>query len=294
MRLLCTVLLCSSLLFTSAHAVSSNTIREKYELQLSEDVTKIRSELLSVQQAIHTAREIEIYNSVVSSLSTEELDSKIDSLTSDMVDLQEKVVGGIDLPLEELLSCESAYYSTIADINTLLVLREGYDAELLQTGDEDLATLLRTESALKASLEEAGAYDDIGKLDFYPVRGQSYVVNSSFGARYDPVGLRGYTFHHGVDLKAPEGTPIDAWFSGTVVSTGYSYGLGNYVWLDHGWGVKSYYCHLSRIDVTEGQVVTQGTQIALSGNTGAYSTGPHLHLALYIDNTSVNPEMVLQ
>ena len=269
-------------------------MRKEFGLQLTEDVVPLKEELLKVQRTIRSVQEIEIYNAIIESTSTEEIDNKIATLTEEADSLRDTVVGGIDLSLEDLIRYEAEYKRAVSELDTLLGARDYYIADPLPTPDEDLATLLRTEASLQTSIKEAGYYEDIGSMDYYPVKGQPYKVNSPFGSRYDPVGVRGYSFHYGIDLKAPQGTPIGAWFSGTVVSTGNSYGSGNYIWLDHGYGVRSYYCHLSRIDVKKGQNVSQGTQIALSGNTGFYSTGPHLHLGLYIDGTAVDPRVVLE
>ena len=289
----CACLLCVGMCTFSASAATANTVRGKFGLQLTQDVAPLKEELERVQRTIRTVQEIELYNSIIASTSTKEIDNRITDLTQQANTLRETVLGGIDLPLEDLLRYEAEYKETVSTLDTLLGAREYYIAEPLPTPDEDLDTLRAAESSLQDSIKEAGYYEDIGSLDYYPVKGQVYKVNSSFGPRYDPVGVRGYSFHYGVDLKAPQGTPIGAWFSGTVVSTGNSYGSGNYVWLDHGYGVKSYYCHLSRIDVKAGQNVSQGTQIALSGNTGFYSTGPHLHLGLYLDGTAVDPRVLL-
>lgn len=239
-------------------------------------------------------KELEVYNAIIESTSTEEIDMQISALTSEANELHSSVINGIDLPFEELLRCEAEYKATVDELDTLLGVRDLYAVEPLSGNDEDLAVLMKEESSLQSSIKDAGYYEDIGTLSYYPVRGQAYKVNSSFGSRYDPVGVRGQSFHYGIDLKSPAGTPIGAWFSGTVVSTGNSYGSGNYVWIDHGYGVRTFYCHLSQINVHVGQQVVQGTQIALSGNTGAYTTGPHLHLGLYIDGTAVDPRMVLE
>lgn len=290
----CAVFVCLFACSGKAEAATANTIRGEFGLQFSQDVAPLKEELQRVQQTIRTTREVELYNAVIASTSTDEIDEKITALTDTADSLHDTVVNGIDLPLESILRYEAEYKKTVDDLNTLLGVRDLYIVDPLPTPDEDLETLLKTESSLKSSIKEAGYYEDIGSMDYYPVKGQAYKVNSPFGSRYDPVGVRGYSFHYGVDLKAPQGTPVGAWFSGTVESTGTSYGSGNYIWIDHGYGVRSYYCHLSRIDVKKGQNVPQGTQIALSGNTGYYSTGPHLHLGLYIDGTAVDPRVVLE
>ena len=83
----------------------------------------------------------------------------------------------------------------------------------------------------------------------------------------------------------PSGTPVLAAKAGTVVTASYSSSAGNYVTVYHGNGVYSYYMHCSSLNVSVG---TKGQQIALSGSTGV-STGPHLHFALYMNGTYVDP-----
>lgn len=76
--------------------------------------------------------------------------------------------------------------------------------------------------------------------------------------------------------------------AGTVIRAEYYAGYGNCVDIDHGNGVISRYGHLSKINVSLGQSVSQGEVIALSGNTGN-STGPHLHFELRMNGEAVNP-----
>lgn len=112
-----------------------------------------------------------------------------------------------------------------------------------------------------------------------PVSG--YTISSCYGARW---GRQ----HEGVDLAVDVGQTVMATADGTVVRAEYYSGYGYCVDIDHGNGVLSRYGHLSRIDVSVGQAVSQGEYIALSGNTGN-STGPHLHFELRINNSAVNP-----
>ncbi len=88
--------------------------------------------------------------------------------------------------------------------------------------------------------------------------------------------------HGGTDIGVPEGTPVHATNRGRVVLAEKLTVRGNMVIIDHGGGLFSGYCHLSEIDVTDGQLVEAGDAIALSGNTGL-STGAHLHWEMAID-----------
>jgi murein DD-endopeptidase MepM/ murein hydrolase activator NlpD len=99
------------------------------------------------------------------------------------------------------------------------------------------------------------------------------VVTSCFGQRWGRL-------HAGVDLAAPDGTPIVAAGAGVVVRAGVAEGYGNAVLIDHGNGFLTHYGHLSKITVTVGQHVAAGQQIGNEGSTG-HSTGPHLHFEVH-------------
>jgi murein DD-endopeptidase MepM/ murein hydrolase activator NlpD len=99
------------------------------------------------------------------------------------------------------------------------------------------------------------------------------VVTSCFGQRWGRL-------HAGVDLAAPDGTPIVAAGAGIVVRAGVAEGYGNAVLIDHGNDFLTHYGHLSAITVTVGQHVTAGEQIGNEGSTG-HSTGPHLHFEVH-------------
>ena len=116
-----------------------------------------------------------------------------------------------------------------------------------------------------------------------PVAGQ---VTSPFGRRVHPITGQ-QDFHTGVDLSAPEGTPIAAAYPGRVAETGYSPVYGNYILLDHG-GIATRYCHCSEIVAQEGMNLRQGETVARVGSTGV-STGPHLHFELLVEQQAVDP-----
>lgn len=107
-------------------------------------------------------------------------------------------------------------------------------------------------------------------------------VSSGFGERWGRP-------HKGIDIAAPEGTPIFAAADGEVVFAEASEGgYGKLVIIDHAGGCLTVYAHNSRILVDEGQTVRQGAAIAEVGSTGR-STGPHLHFEVRIDANAVDP-----
>lgn len=98
--------------------------------------------------------------------------------------------------------------------------------------------------------------------------------------------------HSGLDVAVPRGTPIKAAARGKVLATGNYFFNGNTVFIDHGNGLITMYCHLDRIDVQSGEPVAQGQRVGAAGSTGR-SSGPHLHWSVVLNGTMVDPELFL-
>ncbi len=115
-----------------------------------------------------------------------------------------------------------------------------------------------------------------------------YRLSSSFGYRRDP--FTGYRkLHTGMDFALKVGNSVYATGDGKVEKVEYLYfGYGKNVTINHGFGYKTRYAHMDRIDVREGDIVKRGDVIGLSGNSGR-SSGPHLHYEVKYRNTYVNP-----
>jgi len=143
-----------------------------------------------------------------------------------------------------------------------------------------------------------------GKLNFQNVASTtradfslplSYLtVTSLFGQRYHPI-LHYNKLHAGIDLRANY-EAVFAFAEGIVTKAGYDAYSGNYITILHGCGkekLTSVYAHLSSLNVMVGDVVQAGQIIGISGNTG-YSTAPHLHFGLKLDNKVLDPLPVLK
>ena len=121
-----------------------------------------------------------------------------------------------------------------------------------------------------------------------PIASKKTRLTSSFGSRKDPFTGE-HDFHEGIDLACSLGTPVRTARDGIIIVAGNEGGYGNLVVVRHSNGYETYYGHLSKFLVKEGQKVKKGDIVALSGNTGR-TTGPHLHYEIRKNGKAINPK----
>ena len=112
-------------------------------------------------------------------------------------------------------------------------------------------------------------------------------ITDSFGQRLDPFSGEG-AFHTGVDVAADYGAPVHATADGVVLDAGQHSGYGRVVIVDHGFGLTTWYAHLSSFSAVPGTRIKRGEVIGYTGISGR-STGPHVHYEVRVNNAPVNP-----
>jgi murein DD-endopeptidase MepM/ murein hydrolase activator NlpD len=180
----------------------------------------------------------------------------------------------------ELLTSTSRLRHARNDTSTALLAARLEEQAALRESSAIRAASARLESSLRA----AQTHGDTGTATpsqagfIWPVQGP---ITSPFGPRWG-------SFHPGIDIAVPEGTPIRAAAAGTVVYCGWESGYGNLVVIDHHNGLATAYGHQSSIAVSCGQDVAQGEVIGYVGCTG-FCTGPHLHFEVRVNGAPVDP-----
>jgi murein DD-endopeptidase MepM/ murein hydrolase activator NlpD len=152
----------------------------------------------------------------------------------------------------------------------------------------DMERITRESKQIKSALRHWSQQDDVALAFEKPVEGPT---SSPFGLRRF-FNEQARNPHSGLDIAAPEGTPIRAPAPGTVIETGDFFFNGNTVLLDHGQGLVTMYCHMNKIDVTPGQNVDSGEVLGEVGMTGRV-TGPHLHWGVSLNDARIDPLLFL-
>ena len=161
------------------------------------------------------------------------------------------------------------------------------DKRKVEPNPDDLARIER-EAAITAAVKQHFS-PNAPRTDFaLPANGR---LSSRFGLRRIFNGLPRNP-HAGLDVAVGSGAPIKAPADGVIANTGDYFFNGNTVFIDHGQGLISAYMHMSRLDVRPGQPVKRGEILGAVGATGRV-TGPHLHWAVILNNTPVDPELFL-
>ncbi|MBI3590757.1 MAG: peptidoglycan DD-metalloendopeptidase family protein [Candidatus Melainabacteria bacterium] len=190
------------------------------------------------------------------------------------------IVGEIEEQKEEIAKEHASQANLVSKLRTERASYEQAERQIERESQQlisDINRLVGGESFSGPSLPGKGVFA-------YPIRGR---LTSPFGMRRHPI-FKVVSFHSGVDLAAPFGSPIKASDSGRVIFNGWYGGYGKVVIVDHGMNYSTLYAHLSRTSVSRGRNIEQGEIVGYEGQTG-YSTGPHLHFEVRKSGRPQNP-----
>ena len=261
---------------------------------LEEQISLLEDSLQSmqIQQEMNTE-----YNSVLEQF-MERVKEKTDLILNDVEIYQDKNKDLSDKIQSEILSAD---IDTLLQYDKVYKTNTGYADDLLSSlnnydYDYSYRSLSVDVDSIEKELEEAKTLyvDSIDTYDLGDVTNLKWIMSndmyrtSPYGYRLDPLNKEVVRFHSGTDYRAVIGTEIYALFNGVVTGCGWSDSAGYFVTVQCGENIRYFVCHLSEILVKEGDKVNQYDLIGLSGNTGYRTTGPHLHIALYINGDSVD------
>lgn len=254
--------------------------------------------------SIKTNKELADQYNAVLSLYNDEMDKRIGKVLSDVSAYQSnnaKICSSINdniltADINDLLKLDSQYKTNTKYMNELLSSINEYKL------DYTYRNIATDTSTIESELEQANALyiESIDAYDLGKVKGIPFVldtdkhINSPYGYRIDPIDAGTIRFHSGTDYRAVEGAPIHALFNGVVIDCGWSSSIGNYVTVQSGDNVKYLICHCSSLNVTKDQQVVQGEVLGFVGGTGSRCTGPHLHLALYLNGVTYNVDQLFK
>jgi murein DD-endopeptidase MepM/ murein hydrolase activator NlpD len=193
---------------------------------------------------------------------------------------------------QALASARSALQSHQQELVSARAGRESALEQISEHEEELDGSVAAIQGKIAAELSATGSVP----LPAGPIQGGAsgliWPVDGPVVSPFGPRTINGsYEYHPGIDIAVPEGTPIRAAATGTVIFTepeASSGGYGNYTCIDHGGGLSTCYAHQSSFAVTAGQSVSQGDIIGYSGCTG-YCLGPHVHFEVRINGVVTDP-----
>ena len=189
---------------------------------------------------------------------------------------------------------QDGIYYQVKNGDTLEAIAEKYETTVshISTANELFSDAITPDTSLfipGAKMDWVVRQEINGDLFIWPSVGY---ISSAYGYRIAPFGGT-RSFHSGLDIASPMGSPIKAAMAGRVSQVGYDDSFGNYVLISHHSGYRTFYGHMSLVRVKAGAYVATGERIGDVGSTGL-STGPHVHFTVYKNGVTVNPRSLMR
>lgn len=250
------------------------------QAKLEADLARLQADLQARQNDLDTAN-------AAQDLMTSNLNA-LDALISQQNDTSTRLA---DLA-SQIQGAQSSLQNQPPDVTASLAqLLESQEQDLIERSYQQAWNQAQVGTGLATLTHELPLGKTIAGLTlWWPMSG--FQISQPYGPTSfvlePPLGSYAH-FHTGVDMAAPLGTPVTAAADGVVVAVGHtSVGYGNFVIIAHGGGIATLYGHLLATQVAVGDQVLRGQQIGREGSTG-YSTGPHLHFELRVNDQVVDP-----
>lgn len=280
------VLICVQIGIMAHYVVQTSQVSELNSLR--KEIVKTRGQTKNFSAAIDDMKQ--------RMLAMQELNRKLQTMfgleVENVEGLELNGKGGEEIPYENGPSGEPNQFAVGSSVKTATIPQNINPQDSLVLNIEHGLGWLDRQAKKEQQILNKLAQTADQRLDrwaatpsIWPVKGH---ITSKFGPRISPfTGKK--AFHSGLDIGAPPGREIKAPASGKVVVAAYDTRMGNFVRINHGYGIETTYGHLSKILVKYGKKVKRGDVIGLVGSTGKFSTGPHLHYQVAVNDKVVNP-----
>jgi murein DD-endopeptidase MepM/ murein hydrolase activator NlpD len=246
----------------------------EYVQQIGRQDKRVSDQLDTAKKAMHAVREQTRKLKSEVAVETGAIRARAEqqhSVTQQLISTQQQLATAVDSKRSTLSSIQVNEKAFAEEANKLVAV------------SASLAARIRASESNSLSSPSSGRPAASSSGLIWPVSGP---ITSPYGPRCLPNG--DCSFHPGIDIGAPSGTPIRAAAAGTVIYSGWMDGYGNLVVIDHANGLATAYAHQSSIAAGNGASVSQGQVIGYVGCTG-YCFGPHLHFEVRVNGEPVNP-----
>jgi murein DD-endopeptidase MepM/ murein hydrolase activator NlpD len=261
----------STIRYFSVEAQLKENVRlRKQNVGLKNQIAQFHERISSIQEVLDRIQRFDAKLRVITELHDPKRHLALGPYESKGGDLLPEESRGVD-PMTRLIGEQPE--RAIEIIGTQLE-RVAIEVERNESSIRQLENYLRGQKARLSSTPS-----------IWPARGW---VTSGFGVRSDPYTGKN-TMHTGIDIANQPGIPVIATARGVVTFSGSSGGFGKVVVIDHGYGVRTRYAHLSESQVRVGDHAERGDVLGKIGNSGR-STGPHLHYEVEVNNLSEDPQ----